>query len=185
LEALTCILAQDTGRELLKSAGISVEPGSTEVTWNTNPDDPPDITAFGCGFEITEFPPDNAALMADTMQRFQKGLPTGGAVPAFSKTKGDIRVIRKERDDPMSVTNNPYSFTRYADEILALEETFNSLRANKDVHGNDVLLLDSRRLFVMGRVVDAVERALVNQPPVYWRLVLIFDMERCIKLFAR
>ncbi len=67
LAAFTWMLQKPGGLEILATAGISV-PDIFEIIHHTNPDDPPDFSALGHGFEVTEFPPNQSAVQAVYMQ---------------------------------------------------------------------------------------------------------------------
>ena len=85
LAAFTWMLQKPGGLEILATAGISV-PDIFEIIHHTNPDDPPDFSAWGHGFEVTEFPPNQSAVQAVYMQGGGKAM----VIPAFQRTGRDI-----------------------------------------------------------------------------------------------
>jgi len=184
LATFTWMLQKPGGLEILAAAGISV-PDAFEIAHHTNPDDPPDFSAFGLGFEVTEFPPNQSAIQAVYMQRGGKAM----AIPAFQRTGRDIRKIRTEVANPASATNSLVTggFTSVPAEAVAYEQEFLSLLSgagSKDVPGNDILLLDQRyEHFTDFALVPAIKNATTKIKPTYLKLIVMVRANECIQAY--
>lgn len=184
LAAFTWMLQKPGGLEILASAGISV-PAHFEITHHTNPDDPPDFSAFGLGFEVTEFPPNQSAIQAVYMQRGGAAM----AIPAFQRTGRDIRKIRAEVADPASPTNSLITggFTSVPAEAAAYATEFLSLLSgpdSKDVPGNDILLLDQRyEHFTDFALLPAIRSATAKVKPRHLKLIVMVRANECIQAY--
>jgi hypothetical protein len=184
LASFMWMLHQPSGLEILAAAGISV-PERFEVVLHTNPDDPPDFSAFGLGFEVTEFPPNQSALNAVHMERKGRGM----AVPAFQRTGRDINKIRAEVNNPASATNSlitggfasvPEEATAYAREFLTILVGPGS----KDVPGNDVLLLDQRYSHHTDfALLPAIQAVTSKVRPKHLRLIVMIRANECIRAY--
>ena len=169
LALFTCALQGIDTRRALERIG-RVVPHRFTIVHNTGRDDPPDVEAFGFGWECTEFPPNQSALEAVYRERGFKAM----TLPPFSqtgrKTKDIHNRIGRENVEP--------PFFNPADEISVLEGVFLSDviggPKSKDVPGNDVLLLDERRNHWADAIAEtAVRNAVAKRPPSHIRLILL------------
>jgi hypothetical protein len=138
LALFTCMLQSPIARKAIESLSVQL-PKKFELTHYTGADDPPDLSALGLGFECTEFPPNQSAIQAVYDQRGGQEM----IIPGLSQTGADIKKIREHVDQP-----GYNSFYGINDEIMALQKAFLKVidgPKSKDIHGNDVLLLDLRQ----------------------------------------
>lgn len=171
LALFTFMLQSTEARAALGGLGIVI-PERFEAIHNTGKDDPPDIEAFGLGFECTEFPPNQSAIHKVHNERG----PSGMILPGFSETGDDIRKIR-ELAEPSLVSPRFYTAEKEAE---ALAEAFCKIidgPRSKDVPGNDVLLLDYRREILADMVVElAIRGAIARKRPTNIRLILLISV---------
>jgi hypothetical protein len=159
------MLQSRIARGAIESLGVEI-PERFELIHNTEGDDPPDLSAFGLGFECTEFPPNQSATQVVHEERAHSGM----AVPGLSQAGGDIRRIRDYAANP------GYRFCEVTEEIQALVSAFINVITgprSKDVAGNDVLLLDQRQDDWPDLAPDAIRRALQKMTLHYVRLILL------------
>jgi hypothetical protein len=159
------MLQASAARTGLEALGIQI-PEKFELIHNTDGDDPPDLRAFGLGFECTEFPPNQSAIRTVHQERAHQGM----AVPGFSRTGGNVSRIRRYADSP------GHRFCSVSEEISALENAFVSVITgprSKDVSGNDVLLLDQRQDDWPNMATDAIHRVLQRLSLQYVRLIFL------------
>jgi hypothetical protein len=184
LATFTWLLQQPSGIGVLNAFGISV-PEVFEITQHSNPDDPPDLSAFGYGFEVTEFPPNQSAIQAVYKERGGKAM----AIPAFQRTGRDIARIRAEIGDLASPTNSLITggFSSVPAEVLALEREFFGLLhgpESKDVPGNDILLLDQRyEHFTDFSLAPAIKNATSKMKPVHIKLIIMVRARESIQAY--
>lgn len=184
LAAFTWMLQQPSGLAILNSFGVAV-PDAFEITHHSNPDDPPDFSALGLGFEVTEFPPNQSAIQAVYLERGGKGM----AIPAFQRTGRNISKIRSEVNNPGSPTNSLVTggFASVPAEALAYESEFLGLLigpGSKDVPGNDVLLLDQRyEHHTDFALLPAIKNATAKTPPKYIRLIMMVRANESIQAY--
>ncbi len=183
LRTFAHMLGQSTGLAILANSGIDV-PAEFEVTENSggSPDEPPDISAFGYGFEHTEFPP--TLTIIDKIHT-KKG--TVIIVPPFQNTGKNYGDVRREIYDPASKTNSstrpgfwPLNKERckLAGEFRALLESSKS----KDKPGNDILLIDQRSQALEDIVVEpAIREVLVGWKLKYIRLIIMVRAKKSIQ----
>ena len=116
------MLRQVSAQKILARFLGTALPSQLELVAHTNPNDPPDISALGFGFEVTQFPPDQSARQAVKRKQIGRSVTP---VPSFQHTKGgDYDEIRREIEDPNSVTNDPYNEDTLSDAIDALGAKF-------------------------------------------------------------
>jgi hypothetical protein len=131
-------------------------------------DDPPDIEAFGLGWECTDFPPNQKPL-----QHIHKNWKGGIMnVPPLSETGRSI--------GQMWEMANPHRYDRFvsvADQVAALKDDFlqNVLFGTKpkDNAANQILLVNHLASLQHDLAADAICAALEEQKPRYIRAIVI------------
>jgi hypothetical protein len=166
LALFTCMLQSPIARKGIESLGVGF-PEKFNLIHNTGIDDPPDLLAMGLGFECTEFPPNQTVIQAVYRQRGGRGM----TIPGFSQTGGDIKQIRAHVHQP-----GYDAFYDASEDIAALERAFLKILTgtkSKDIHGNDVLLLDQRQDNWPDAAAEAIRRALQQTQPKHIRLIFL------------
>ncbi len=179
LLVFTAMLRQDSARKILMEFGLSF-PNRLDFIAHTQPHDPPDITAFNLGIEVTEFPPDESARRAI---RNQPDIPGGTRVPAFQHAGRDYRKIRSEIADPESKTNSPYQFPTRQGEVEALTREFSHVLKAKDISVNHVLILDHRDDPNIDRTLEAVQEVTRKERPKHLKLIVVVGSESSVQAY--
>ena len=184
LATFTWMIQHPTARDILAKFGMEL-PEQFEITEHSNPDDPPDFTTLGCGFEVTEFPPNLSAIRAVYEQAGGRAM----TIPAFYRTGRSLQKIREEAQNPQSASNSLVTggFASVVDEATALAEEFLLLlegAKSKDVPGNDILLLDQRGEGLTDfSTVPAIQAALTARKPKHIKLIIMVRQKESIQVF--
>jgi hypothetical protein len=185
VDTFTHLLQQPTGRAILAKLGLDL-PETFDLTHNTGRDDPPDLVVMGRGFEHTEFPPNQTARGKVMQERNENGLHAVSIAPLMKldpkgKKENPMKAIREYADanEPTATTDDDFEATTSGmnsmdDEVAAMQEAFEKMLREKDVPGNDVLLLDGRADGTQACVVGAgIQRGLANYTPSHFRLIVL------------
>ncbi len=184
LATFTWMIQQPTARDILARFGLDL-PERFEITEHSNPDDPPDFTALGCGFEVTEFPPNLSAIRAVYHRAGGRAM----TIPAFYRTGRSLPKIREEAQNPQSKSNSLVTggFASVADEATALAKEFLLMldgAKSKDVPGNDILLLDQRgEALTDFSTIPAIQAALAVRRPKHIKLIIMVRQNECVQVF--
>lgn len=175
LAVMALLLSQPSGRQILEEFLTRPVPMEVRVIHNTKSDDPPDLEAFDSGFEVTDFPPDQAPK-AKVRER-HRGILND---PPLHQTGGNLRQIEVQSVNPSRVRP---PFFDPAKECAALTARAKAMLEDKDVSTNRVLLLDQRLALWPDDIIEPVLSACAQRRPTHIQLIIAVRQSESVRLY--
>jgi hypothetical protein len=175
LAVMAMLLSQPSGRQILGGFLNMPVPMEVRVIHNTFGADPPDLEAFGYGFEVTDFPPDQVPK-AKVRKKYRGML----GLPPYYRTGGNMKAIEEQSTKLSFVHPAFYDPEKEAETLTAKAE---KMLATKDLPTNQILLLDSRLAFWEDAINVPVQNALRIHRPRWIGMIIAVKADHSVRLF--
>jgi hypothetical protein len=175
LAVMALLLSQCSGRQILEELLKRPVPMKVTVIHNTVGDDPPDLEAFGIGFEVTDFPPDQ--VPKEKVREKHRGILHD---PPLHQTGGNLRKIEAQSVNPSRVRP---PFFDPSKECVELTTRAKAMLQHKDVSTNRVLLLDQRSALWPDDIIVPVRSACTQRRPTHIQLIIAVRSSDSVRLY--